>query len=186
VLGVLGVASGIATRAAAIVAAAPQALRVVCGAWKKLPASMKPALRAGLDAAGVGHRLLAEEFVYVDKNGVTLLGGPSGAVRAALAVGNGPVAVQLKRVDECDAAVAAGASVLMVDTGHLDDLVAVRERLTLLDRLDDQLAFGGGVRLQDLAAIAAAGATIVDIGRAILDAPLLDLRLDVVPTEEVR
>ena len=182
-LGVVGVASGIATRAASIAASAP-GLRIVCGAWKKLPSALKPALRAGLDAADVGHRLLAEEFVYVDKNSVVLLGGVSRAVRAGLAVGNGPVAVQLKHPDECTPAVDAGASVLMVDTGRLSDLHDVRRQLDTRPGCQVRLAFGGGVRTSDLPAIAAAGATIVDIGREILDAPLLDLRFDVDPTQE--
>ena len=46
-------------------------------------------------------------------------------------------------------------------------------------REDLVLAFGGGVQLERLAAVAAAGADVVDIGREILDAPLLDLRFDV-------
>jgi nicotinate-nucleotide pyrophosphorylase (carboxylating) len=41
------------------------------------------------------------------------------------------------------------------------------------------LAFGGGVRLEDLTAVRAAGADAADIGRAILDAPLLDLRMTI-------
>jgi len=179
-LGVVGVASGIATRARAIASSNPD-LRIVCGAWKKLPSAMKPALRAGLDAAGVGHRLLAEEFVYIDKNAVVLLGGVGAAVRAGHEVGNGAVAVQLKQADECDAAVSAGAAVLMIDTGRVEDLRKVRDRLRTLGRDDVQLAFGGGVRTEDLGAVANAGATIVDIGRQILDAPLLDLRFDVLP-----
>ncbi len=43
-----------------------------------------------------------------------------------------------------------------------------------------QLAFGGGVEESDLELVVAAGGDIVDVGRAILGSPLLDLRLDVV------
>jgi nicotinate-nucleotide pyrophosphorylase (carboxylating) len=42
-----------------------------------------------------------------------------------------------------------------------------------------QLAFGGGVTLRTVVEAAAAGADIVDVGRAIIDAPLLDFSLDV-------
>lgn len=45
------------------------------------------------------------------------------------------------------------------------------------------LAFGGGVTSARLADVASAGANVVDIGREILDAPLLDLRFDVEPEE---
>lgn len=43
-----------------------------------------------------------------------------------------------------------------------------------------RLAFGGGVRLQDLTDIQAAGAEAVDVGRDILNAPLLDLRMRII------
>jgi nicotinate-nucleotide pyrophosphorylase (carboxylating) len=39
------------------------------------------------------------------------------------------------------------------------------------------LAFAGGVALADLRAVRDAGADVVDLGRAILDAPLWDLHV---------
>jgi nicotinate-nucleotide pyrophosphorylase (carboxylating) len=42
-----------------------------------------------------------------------------------------------------------------------------------------KLAFGGGVKLSDLPKLQDEDLDIVDMGRAILDAPLLDLRYDV-------
>ncbi|MBV9508839.1 MAG: hypothetical protein JO303_00995, partial [Caulobacteraceae bacterium] len=68
VLGPLGFASGVATRARAFREAAPQGLSIACGGWKKLPAPLKPALRAGLAAAGLLPRLVAGDFVYLSKN----------------------------------------------------------------------------------------------------------------------
>jgi nicotinate-nucleotide pyrophosphorylase (carboxylating) len=69
----------------------------------------------------------------------------------------------------------------MIDTGALSDLretdAALRSR-GLRDRV--LVAFGGGVRCDDLADVAGAGAQIVDMGRAVLDAPLWDLRLEVI------
>jgi len=180
-LGVLGVASGIATRAHTIVSSAPTGLRIVCGGWKKLPPALKPVLRAALDAAGIGHRLLPHEFVYVDKNAVTMLGGIAPAVGAGLAVENGPVAVQVKDPADIATAIEAGAGAVMVDTGSITDLRAAQAVLDRLGRADVVLAFGGGARIDDLGRLRAAGADVVDLGRAILDAPLLDLRFDVRP-----
>ena len=80
---------------------------MVCGAWKKLPSEIKPVLR-GPRAAGVGHRLLPGEFVYVDKNSVALLGGVEQAIKAAAAVDNGPIAVQIKDPNAVTGAVLAG------------------------------------------------------------------------------
>jgi len=180
VLGTLGVAGGIARAALALRDAAPPGLRVVCGGWKKFPAALKPALRAGLDVAGIGHRLLDGEFVYVDKNVVTQLGGVERAVAAGLRLGHGPVAVQVTGVDDALAAAAAGCGVVMVDTGDLCSLNAVVRHLRTAGS-DVSVAFAGGVGVGDLDAVAASGASIVDVGRAVLDAGLWDLRFVVDP-----
>ena len=181
VLGVLGVAGGLAQRAIELRDAAPAGLDIACGAWKKWPAAMKPVLRAALDVAGVTHRLVDGEFVYIDKNIVRLLGGVEPAVRRGIELGHGPVAVQVDGVPEALAAVTAGCGIVMVDTGSLADLAEVNDALRRQgDRDSVRLAFGGGVTAATLHAAHLAGADIVDIGRSILDAPLWDLRLEVV------
>jgi nicotinate-nucleotide pyrophosphorylase (carboxylating) len=179
-LGILGFAGGIARHARQLRTAAPPGLRVVCGGWKKLPSALKPALRAGLDVAGIGHRLLDDEFVYVDKNVVAQLGDVSAAVTAGLALQHGPVAVQVIDVAGARAAVQAGCGVVMVDNGDLASLHHIAAALRS-DGSRVTLAFAGGVCLDDLTEAAAAGATIVDVGRAVLDAPLWDLRFVVEP-----
>ena len=181
VLGDLGVASGVATAAARLLAEAPPGLRVVCGGWKKLPAAMKPAVRRGLEAAGVGPRLLDGRFVYVGKNEVALLGGVAAATRAAQTLAHGPVAVQVRDLPSAIAATRSGAGVVMVDNGDLKSLAEIDDVLRSTGlRTSVLLAFGGGVTSDDLAVISAAGADIVDVGRAILAAPIIDLRFDVV------
>ena len=163
-----------------LVNAAPEGLAIACGAWKKWPAAMKPVLRAALDVAGVTHRLVDGEFVYIDKNIVRLLGGVAPAVQRGNGLGHGPVAVQVDGVEQARAAVAAGCGIVMVDTGSVGDLAAVHDALTAEGRRAAvQLAFGGGVTGETLAELRRSGADIVDIGRSILDAPLWDLRLDV-------
>jgi nicotinate-nucleotide pyrophosphorylase (carboxylating) len=68
----------------------------------------------------------------------------------------------------------------MVDTGNIADLSAVHDALSQRGMRDEvRLAFGGGAGLDDLVPVATAGADAVDVGRAILDAPLLDLRMRV-------
>lgn len=182
IMGPLGFASGIATRAAEFRMAAPASLSIACGGWKKLPAALKPLLRAGLEAAGVLPRLVDGQFVYVAKNAVIMLGGVERAIAAGIAVGHGPVAIQVKSVGEAIAAVQFGARIVMVDTGRIEDLTEIHDVLSdIRMRSQIQLAFGGGVQLADLEAASRAGADAVDVGRAILDAPLLDLRMRVLP-----
>jgi nicotinate-nucleotide pyrophosphorylase (carboxylating) len=180
VLGPLGFASGIATRAQTFRDAAPKGLSIACGGWKKLPVALKPLLRAGLAVSGILPRLVDGDFVYVGKNAVIMLGGVDQAIKAGVAIDHGPVAVQVKSVAEAVSAVRTGAGIIMVDTADLADLADVHAELERLGlRQTVRLAFGGGVRLQDLEPAANAGADAVDVGRAILDAPLLDLRMRV-------
>jgi len=181
VMGSLGFACGIATRAHAIKATCPPGLHIACGGWKKLPAAQKPLLRSALASVGILPRLVPGEFVYLSKNAVILLGGVGAAIDAGRELNHGPVALQVKNVQEAEFAVERGAGVIMVDTGCLEDLEAVHAKLIALgcrERLT--LAFGGGVKPEQLEQIRTAGADTVDIGRAILDAPLLDLRMQVI------
>jgi nicotinate-nucleotide pyrophosphorylase (carboxylating) len=180
VMGGLGFAGGLAARALEIRAAAPPGLAIVCGGWKKLPVAMKPYLRSALDVAGVGHRLVDGPFVYIDKNAVRLAGGIEAAASKGRRLNHGPVSLQVESAAEALRAARAGASIVMIDSGalsDLDDADRALRREGLRDRV--LLAFGGGVRCSDLEDVARAGAQIVDMGRAILDAPLWDLRLEV-------
>jgi nicotinate-nucleotide pyrophosphorylase (carboxylating) len=68
----------------------------------------------------------------------------------------------------------------MVDTGSVEDLREVVEEARRQGfRQRVKIAFGGSVTAQRLEEVVAAGADIIDIGRAIIDAPILDFRLDV-------
>lgn len=184
-LGVVSKSSGIATAAWEIVQFA-QPVKVVCGAWKKLPLSVKESWRRAVVTGGAGVRITEQPFIYLDKNIVRMFGGIVPAVSRAKDFGQGRlVSVQLRGeqlaiAEEAEIAVRAGADILMVDTGNLDDLEAVStavQRKGWFPKI--QLAFAGGVTLEKLAAAKQLGAGIVDVGRAILDAPLLDITLDV-------
>jgi nicotinate-nucleotide pyrophosphorylase (carboxylating) len=174
--------SGVATAAAALVAIAGGRARVVCGAWKKVLPETRPELRAAIAAGGAATRILDRPFVYLDKNHVRMLGGVGQAVRRARLVEGRAVVVQLRGetapiADEAALAARESADVVMVDTGDVADLAAVVERL---GRGRVVVAFGGGVTAATLERVVAAGAQAIDVGRAIIDAPLLDFRFDVV------
>ncbi|GFN22555.1 nicotinate-nucleotide pyrophosphorylase [Thermanaeromonas sp. C210] len=184
-LGWIGKASGVATAAAQMVSRAQGRVSIVCGAWKKVPPEVRQDLRRAVATGGAGIRITEEPFVYLDKNYVRMFGGIGPAVRRARALEGRVVVVQLRGesaplAEEAGEAAREGARILMVDTGKLEDLVLVREA-ALEENFRDQvkLAFGGGVKKGDLDRVIAAGADIVDVGRAIIDAPLLDFSLDV-------
>ncbi|WP_258359658.1 nicotinate-nucleotide diphosphorylase [Moorella sulfitireducens] len=185
-LGVIGKPSGVATAAANFVRQAGGRIKVVCGAWKKVAPEIRDELRRAIATGGAGIRITERPFIYLDKNYVRLLGGVEPAVSRARAYDpERVIAVQVRGegwpiAGEAEAAVRAGAGIIMVDTGLLEDLATVvtaaqqggwREKV--------KLAFAGGVTPAGLEEVIAAGADIVDVGRAIIDAPLLDLSLDV-------
>lgn len=185
ILGCVGKPSGVATAASRFAARAAERARIVCGAWKKVVPEVRKQLREAIDIGGAGMRLLDEPFVYLDKNYVRMFGGLSEAVARARSIEGRAVVVQFcgetrPIADEAVLAWKAGAHVLMVDSGRVPDLrevIATANRLGFRQQV--KVAFGGGVTLERLEDVLAAGADIVDVGRAIIDAPILDFRLKV-------
>ncbi|MGB9662475.1 MAG: nicotinate-nucleotide diphosphorylase [Moorellaceae bacterium] len=185
-LGCIGKTSGVATAAAEMVVQARGRARVVCGAWKKVPQEIRRDIRQAIATGGAGIRLVDDPFLYLDKNYVRLFGGIGPAVRRARELQGRIVVVQLRGEagsleQEVLEAGREGAHILMVDTGKVEDLARVRD-IVLKEGLRDRikLAFGGSVNRSNLDRVIDAGADIIDVGRAIIDAPLLDFSLDVV------
>ena len=83
-VGMMAKPSGIATAAQAFVDHAAGELRIVSGAWKKLPLSQKDMIRTAITIGGAEPRIAQWPFVYLDKTFVQMLGGV-GASLAAVA-----------------------------------------------------------------------------------------------------
>jgi nicotinate-nucleotide pyrophosphorylase (carboxylating) len=185
-LGFIAKPSGIATATRQCVDRAGGQIRIVCGAWKKIPAALKESMRKAVVIGG-GHVRIAEEpFVYLDKNYIRMLGGIESSLQAVGHLEGYIRVVQVRgstadvAAESCEAAL-LGADIVYVDTGRADDLQRVGralERNGLRERV--RIAFGGNVRAADLDRLKTMSVDIVDIGRHIVDAPLMDLRLEVV------
>lgn len=181
----IGKPSGVATAAAELVAMAGRRARIVCGAMKKVPAEFRRELRHAATVGGASMRILERPFVYLNATHVRVLGGIGPAVRHARALDGRAVVVKLRGetapiAAEAEEAAAAGAEVLMVGTGLVSDVALVVERLaTSRPGCQPSVGFLGGVDALALPAVVAAGATVLEVGRAILDAPLVDFRLRV-------
>jgi len=184
-LACVGKASGVATASARIMKQASGKVRVVCGAWKKVAPELRKSLRQAIAVGGVGIRLVDEPFVYLDKNYVRMFGSIKKVVQRARGVDCRIVVVQIRGdtdliAKEAREAFGAGAGVVMVDTGNLADLHAVVDSANSEGfREYVKIAFAGGVKADSLDKVIAAGADIVDVGRSVIDAPLLDFRFDV-------
>ncbi|HTP51874.1 MAG TPA: hypothetical protein VMK42_14365 [Anaeromyxobacteraceae bacterium] len=185
-IGLLAKPSGIATRAREFVERAGGRPRVVSGGWKKMPAALKGMIRAAVSAGGADPRILPGPFAYLDKNYVALLGGIEKSLAAVAHLQAVAKVIQVKGryADVSAEAVLAaelGADVVFVDTGRPEDVERAAESLArhgLRERVD--LAFGGGVAVGDLERLRALDLDILDIGRQIVDAPLIDMRLEIV------
>jgi nicotinate-nucleotide pyrophosphorylase (carboxylating) len=185
-IGLMAKPSGIATAARAFVTRAGGRPKIVSGAWKKMPPAEKQSIRRAVVVGGAFYRVSRDPFVYLDKNYVRILGGIRKALEAVSTLPDHKRVVQIKGregsiLHEAFEAVESGAQILHVDTGNMDDLPPVLEGLNRR-RLRDRvlIAFSGNVRLEDVDALRHMDVDILDIGRQIVDAPLLDMRLEVV------
>lgn len=185
VIGVLAKFSGIASAASRACEAAGPELKVVCGAWKKMPAEIKTAVREAITHGKAAFRITDEPFLYLDKNFVRMLGGVEATLRAVAAIGDKKKVIQLKGsggdiVSEALSAARHGADIIMIDTGRTEDVALVNKALQdagCRDRV--RLAFAKGIRLEAISELKNKGIDILDIGVAIVDAPLLDMKLEV-------
>ena len=178
-LNFLGHLSGVATLTRAyvdVVQAANPSTRVL-DTRKTTPglrALEKAAVRAG---GGHNHRGNLSEAVLVKDNH---LGGAtiSEAVGRARAQWPGRmVEVECDRLDQVDEAVAAGATVVLLDNMGPD---AVREAVARVRATGAAVLVevSGGVTLDSAPALAAAGADVLSAGALTHSAPALDLGLD--------
>jgi nicotinate-nucleotide pyrophosphorylase (carboxylating) len=185
-IGWISKASGIATAAWMAKKAAGRNLRVVSGAWKKMPLPIKDLIRQAITNGGIQYRIANKPFLYLDKNYVRMLGGVSKTLRSISNLKGYTVVIQLKGEEhglprEAVLAAQGGADIIMIDTGRKEDI----KRIDLILRAKGlrgglQIAFGGNIRIDDLKDFRKMPAEIVDIGQAIVDAPLLDFRMDIV------
>ncbi len=185
-LACVGKASGVATAASKLLAQANGKVRIVCGAWKKVAPELRKDLRHAIAVGGAGIRLLDQPFVYLDKNYVRMFGSVKRAVERARGIDGRIVAVQVRGdtnlvAEEANQALNGGAGVLMVDTGNIADIQIVMSVVNHRGfRNNVKIAFAGGVNSSCLDDVISAGADIVEVGRAIIDASILDFRFDVV------
>lgn len=197
-IGCIAKTSGVATAAREFVKKADGRLRVVCGSWKKMPREMKDDLRKAAITGGVLGHITDEPMVYMDKNYVSMFGGIQNSLKAASQFSDRKKIIQVRGateggdvVREAWTAITSGADIVFVDTGKISDLAVVTKTLKPvlrnLEKNEDyrkvEFAFGGGILLGQLEELIEAGADVIDVGRSICDAPLLDMHLNVTNVE---
>ena len=188
-IGTLAKASGIATAARTAVQLADGRMQIVSGSWKKMPPEIKQLVRKATAAGGAAFRICQPPMVYLDKNFIRMFGSIPAATEACKKLPGSTIVVQVRGMTasvevETRQALAGGAGILMVDTGELEDVRRCVSALKSTGRQNGvQVAFAGNVHLTDIPNLAEQGIDILCIGKEIVDAKLLDLKLDVLQEE---
>ena len=176
--------SGVATLTAAAVDAVAGTGAVIRDTRKTLPglrAVEEYAVRCG---GGSNHRMSLSDAILVKDNHIAALGGVRGALEAArhqarLASAGGarvlPVEVEVDDLAQLDEALEAGADLVLVDNLSLEDTAEAVRRAR---RYGADVEASGGLRLDNIAAVAACGVRYLAIGALTHSAPALDVGLD--------
>jgi nicotinate-nucleotide pyrophosphorylase (carboxylating) len=172
-LNLLGHLSGIATLTARFVDAAGSIARIrdTRKTTPGLRALEKAAVRAG---GGANHRASLSEGILLKDNH---LAGVSIEAALALAKRRWPsltVEVECDTLEQVKVAVEAGADLILVDNMGLAEVAAAAELVA--GRIPIEVS--GGVALDDVPALAAAGADLISVGALTHSAPVLDIGLD--------
>jgi nicotinate-nucleotide pyrophosphorylase (carboxylating) len=167
--------SGIATLTKQFVEAAASRI-VVLDTRKTTPlmrALEKYAVRAG---GGTNHRFGLDDGVLIKDNHVRLAGGVVTAVQRMRAANrNLPVEVEAQSLCEVDAALAAGADIVLLDNLSTAEIIDAVGRCRGKARTE----ISGGVTLARMPELAATGADYVSIGALTHSAPAADLSFEI-------
>lgn len=185
IMGKLAKASGIATATNRAVALSKGNIGIVCGSWKKMPEEIKNLIREAVNIGKGDFRICEPPFMYLDKNYVKIFGGIRETLNAASVLKDHKKVIQLRGVEksireETIEALEAGANVLMVDTGKVEDAIECMKTLENINsRNKVKVAYSGGVKIKDVPKYVELGIDTLCIGKEIVDAPLLDMKIDI-------
>ncbi|WP_454169402.1 carboxylating nicotinate-nucleotide diphosphorylase [Microbacterium paulum] len=178
--------SGIATLTAAHVAAVAHTPARIVDTRKTTPGLRRIERHAVRSGGGRNHRFSLSDAVMAKDNHLAVLTARHGSVTAALQAARkalphtAHLEVEIDRLDQLDAVLAAGTGArgvgtIMLDNFTLDDLRTGVERIggrTIVEA-------SGGVDLSTVAAIAETGVDVISVGALTHSARALDLGLDV-------
>lgn len=140
-----------------------------------LRALEKYAVRCG---GGTNHREGLYDAVLIKENHARLAGGIGPAVaRMRSAAPGATVEVEAQSIAEVDAAVEAGADIILLDNLGREDLREAIRRIG--GRVKTEIS--GGVTLDRMPQLAASGADFVSVGGLTHSAPAADLSLEIEP-----
>ena len=169
--------SGIATMARHYVEAIGDADCILLDTRKTIPGLRHLEKYATRRGGAQNHRMGLWDAAMIKDNHILVAGGITEAVRRARAAGIERIICEVDRIDQIEAALAAGATHLLLDNMEPPTL---RQAVALVaGRVPTEAS--GGVRLDTIGAIAASGVDYVSVGRLTQSAPAADIGLDFAP-----
>lgn len=168
--------SGVATLTARYVAAVAGTRARIVDTRKTIPGLRvleKYAVKAG---GGFNHRFGLDDGAMIKDNHVAAAGGVAEAVaRLRAATGHMvKICCEVDRLDQIEAALAAGVDVLLLD--NMDPPMLTEAVRLVAGRAVTEAS--GKVSLETVAAIAATGVDVISVGKLTHSAPALDIALD--------
>lgn len=140
-----------------------------------LRALEKYAVRAG---GGTNHRFGLEDGILIKDNHIRLAGGVETAVARMKAAGlDLPIEIEAQSLDQVDAALAAGAGIILLDNLSIEETREAVRRIAGRAKVE----ISGGVTLERMPQLAATGADYVSIGALTHSAPAADLSFELEP-----
>lgn len=168
--------SGIATLTARYVAETSGTMARIAATRKTTPGLRLLEKAAVIDGGGLPHRLGLYDAVMLKDNHLRAAGGVAAAVDAVRATLPATCALEIETesLDEVQAALAAGADVILLDNMDLAGMRAAIE--VIAGRAVVEVS--GGVTLDSVRAFAEAGADIISVGALTTAAPWIDLSFE--------
>ena len=135
----------------------------------------KYAVRAG---GATNHRAGLFDAILIKDNHIRLAGGVGAAMAGARRLRPGlPVEIEAQSLDQVDAALAAGADIVLVDNLSSDEIREAVRRARGRARVE----ISGGVTLERMPELAATGADFVSVGALTHSAPAVDISFEIEP-----
>jgi nicotinate-nucleotide pyrophosphorylase (carboxylating) len=137
-----------------------------------LRALEKYAVRAG---GGTNHRTALDDGILIKDNHIRLGGGVAEAVRRMKSSRQEmPIEIEAQSLEEVDAALAAGADMILVDNLPIEEVREAVRRIAGRAKVE----LSGGVTLDRIPELAATGADYVSVGALTHSAPAADLSFE--------
>ena len=171
--------SGIATLTRQYVDAIAGTGAVLIDTRKTLPGLRVLDKYAARMGGAENHRMRLDDGVLIKDNHVAVCGGVAEAVGSAKQANTGlQVQVEVDRIEQIEAALAAGADRLLLD--NMDPAMLRQAVALVAGRVP--LEASGGVTLESIRFLAETGVNFISVGRITQSAPAVDIGLDYAPS----